>query len=158
MNQQVSALVVHAQSESTVILRPMLRGLGIKIREANTCKDALRILNGAHPPHLVLTELILPDGDWKTMVSASRKARLPVASIVVGRVVNTKLYVEIIEFGGFDFIIPPFVPAEIAYVVRCAVDSVRAKRVSAEGLAAMAAQESLIMPGAEASLAAKSAH
>jgi DNA-binding NtrC family response regulator len=158
MTQQVSALIVHAQSESIAILRPMLRGLGIRIREANTCHDAIRILHGAHPPQLVLTELVLPDGDWKTVVSASRKARLPVASVVVGRVVNTKLYVEIIEFGGFDFIIPPFVPAEIAYVVRCAADSVKAKRASAEGVAAMVARESLMAPRDEASLAAKTAH
>jgi FixJ family two-component response regulator len=48
--------------------------------------------------------------------------------IVVARVVDTRFYVEAIEAGAFDFIVPPFNAADLAYVVRCAVDNVLARR------------------------------
>ena len=47
---------------------------------------------------------------------------------VVARVVNTRFYVEAIETGAFDFLAPPFVATDLAYVVRNALDNIVARR------------------------------
>ena len=48
--------------------------------------------------------------------------------IVVARVVDTRLYLDTIETGAFDFIAPPFVATDLQHVVRCALDNVAARR------------------------------
>jgi FixJ family two-component response regulator len=40
--------------------------------------------------------------------------------IVVSRLPNTELYMEVMERGGFDFITPPFAPSDLAYLVQSA--------------------------------------
>ncbi len=44
--------------------------------------------------------------------------------IVVSRLIDTKLYVETMADGAFDFIVPPITRDELAHVLACAVDSV----------------------------------
>lgn len=48
--------------------------------------------------------------------------------IVVGRIANVRFYVEVIEGGAFDFISPPFVGSDLAYVLRCAAKNVLSRR------------------------------
>ncbi len=59
-------------------------------------------------------------------------ARAPqaVRVIVVARVVNTRLYVEALEAGAFDFIVPPFEVPALEHVVTCAADRVLADRAA----------------------------
>ena len=50
--------------------------------------------------------------------------------IVVARVVDTRFYVKVIETGAFDFLAPPFEAADLAYVVRSALDNVVTRRAA----------------------------
>jgi FixJ family two-component response regulator len=43
-------------------------------------------------------------------------------------VVDTRFYLEAIETGAFDFLAPPFVATDLAYVVRSAFDNAVARR------------------------------
>jgi FixJ family two-component response regulator len=56
--------------------------------------------------------------------------------------VDTRFYVEAIQTGAFDFLAPPFVATDLAYVVRSALDNVVARR-AATPLTTHAAQEGL---------------
>ena len=60
------------------------------------------------------------------------RASQPVNVIVVTRVMDTKLYLEALEGGAFDFIVPPFASLDLAHVVRCAADNVQARREAAQ--------------------------
>ena len=43
---------------------------------------------------------------------------------MVSRLVDVSLYVDTMEGGAFDFIVPPLSASELAHVVKCAVENV----------------------------------
>ena len=43
---------------------------------------------------------------------------------MVSRLVDVSLYVDTMEGGAFDFIVPPLSANELAHVVKCAVENV----------------------------------
>jgi FixJ family two-component response regulator len=71
---------------------------------------------------------MLSDGTWADVVGLAAKVPAPVNVIVVARFVDIRLYVDVIERGAFDFLAPPFVPSDLAHVVRCAVENVVSRR------------------------------
>jgi FixJ family two-component response regulator len=73
---------------------------------------------------LVFAEAKLPDGTWADIVKQARGARKPVKVIVVSRLVDVSLYVDTMEGGAFDFIVPPLSANELTHVVKCAVEKV----------------------------------
>jgi len=128
MRERVSALLVHQQREPLRSLRLALERQAVETARAQNCQEAWRILSGANPPHLIFTDTALPDGLWKDVLALAAQAPQPVNVIVVARLVDTRLYIEAIEAGAFDFLAPPFTVAELAHVVRCAADNVLARR------------------------------
>lgn len=128
MRERVSALLVHQQTEPLRSLRLALERQAVETARAQNCQEAWRILSGANPPHLVFTDTALPDGHWRDVVALAAQAPQPVNVIVVARLVDTRLYIETIETGAFDFLAPPFTPADLAHVVRCAADNVLVRR------------------------------
>ena len=97
------------------------------------------------PPQLVFTADKLADGTWAVVVDLAARAQLPVNVIVVSRVVDTRLYLEVIEGGAFDFIAAPLASSDIAYVARCAADNVLERRKSLT-VARQSAQGALLPP------------
>ncbi len=78
------------------------------------------MLEGPVPPLLVFTDRQLPDGTWRDIVRLAESAHAPTSVIVVSRLTDVRLYVDAIEQGAYDFIVPPFEAAGLAHVVRCA--------------------------------------
>jgi DNA-binding NtrC family response regulator len=128
MRERLSALLIHQQPEPLRSLRLALERQGVETARARSCQEAWRILSGADPPHLVFTDRALADGLWTDVLALAARAPRPVNVIVVARLVDTRLYVEAIEAGAFDFLAPPFTTADLAHVVRCAADNVLGRR------------------------------
>jgi DNA-binding NtrC family response regulator len=128
MTERITALLVHHNSETLAILKGALERQGMHTIHAESRAQAKRMLGGLNPAPLVFTEAQLPDGTWADVLAVAEKATQPVNVIVVARVVDTRFYVEAIETGAFDFLAPPFVATDLAYVVRSALDNVVARR------------------------------
>jgi DNA-binding NtrC family response regulator len=128
MKDRISALLIHQQAEPLHALDEALTSQSIQTTRARSCREAGPLLNGTNPPHLVFTDTTLPDGSWAEVIMLAMKATAPVNVIVVGRGIDTRFYVEAIEAGAYDFVVPPFTAADLAHVVRCAVDNVLARR------------------------------
>jgi DNA-binding NtrC family response regulator len=124
MTEQISALLLHRPTESQRVLKAALEGKSVKVNWLRNCGEALPLLRGTDPPHLVFTEALLPDGTWTDVVKAALEALKPVKVIVVSRLIDMRLYVETMAAGAFDFIVPPMTSDELAHVLACAVDSV----------------------------------
>jgi FixJ family two-component response regulator len=77
---------------------------------------------------LVFTEAKLPDGTWADVVKQALGARKPVKVIVVSRLADVSLYMDTMDGGAFDFIVPPLSPSELTHVVKCAVENVLSLR------------------------------
>jgi DNA-binding NtrC family response regulator len=128
MKEEISALLIHDEPEPLDALDLELASQSVKTRRARTCQEAVHVLAGADPPHLIFTDTTLPDGSWDDVLSLAAKAAEPISVIVVARFVDIKVYIDTLERGACDFITPPFMAPDLAHVVRCAVENVRGGR------------------------------
>ena len=124
MKNEISALLLHQPTEPQRVLQEGLEGRSVKVNWLRNYGEALPLLKGADPPHLVFTEALLPDGTWTDVVKLALEALKPVKVIVVSRLIDMRLYVETMAGGAFDFIVPPMTSDELAHVLACAVDNV----------------------------------
>jgi DNA-binding NtrC family response regulator len=109
-------------------LRMALEEQSIGIHSAKTCAEAALALLSNFPPHLVFTEIQLTDGDWADILTLAGKASEPVNVIVVSPLVDIGFYVQAIERGAFDFIVPPLSDPEFMHVVRIAAENAVSRR------------------------------
>jgi len=124
LKEEISALLLHQSTDSQRLLKQSLEGRSIKVNWLKTCGEALPLLRKADPPHLVFTEALLPDGTWADVVKLALAALKPVKVIVVSRLIDIRLYMETMDRGAFDFIVPPATSDELARVLAGAVESV----------------------------------
>jgi len=120
MNSRLSVAVVHNHEGVFSALKTALEQQGIRVYEPRDCDELLRLFKEPGHPRLVFTDTALPDGTWKNVLALAASAREPVRVIVVAPFVDLKLYLEALESGAFDFIVPPFLASDLVHVVRCA--------------------------------------
>jgi DNA-binding NtrC family response regulator len=130
MQEKITALLVHDRPEPMGFIRRALECQSIETQSVKTCQEAHQTLWGRYPPHLVLADPRLPDGSWEDVVLLAAKAPTPVNVIVVSEVVDIAFYLEAIQRGAFDFIVPPMSLLDLTHVVRSAVDNVLRRRES----------------------------
>ena len=102
----------------------------IDIFTAKNCAEAALALWSDCPPHLVFTEIQLADGNWADVLTLAAKASAPVNVIVVAPFVDISFYLQAIERGAFDFIVPPLSDPELLHVVRIAAENALSRRRS----------------------------
>jgi two-component system response regulator PilR (NtrC family) len=130
MQERIAALLVHDRPEPMGFIRRALECQFIETQSVRTCREAHQTLWERQPPHLVLTDTRLADGSWEDVVLLAAKAPAPVNVIVVSEVVDIAFYLETLQRGAFDFIVPPMPLSEFNHVVRSAVDNARRRRES----------------------------
>jgi DNA-binding NtrC family response regulator len=128
MIDDVCALLVHNHSVHVCELLLVLEALGIKCREAATSSAALEELNRVQVPHVVFTDTVYADGDWKDVVHLAQGARQATNVVVVSRLEDIRLYLDTIDFGAFDFLTPPYRESDVSHLVHCVVRSVVSRR------------------------------
>jgi ActR/RegA family two-component response regulator len=126
--EEISTLLLHEGGESLDALRVALETQSVRVRSSRSLQEAVPLLTGPNPPHLIFTQPKLPDGTWADVVSLAIKAQKPVNVIVVGRLANVGLYLQTLTGGAFDFIVPPLTGYELTHIVRCAVENVLSRR------------------------------
>lgn len=85
-----------------------LKELNIASLQLRTVVETKYELKRLHRPALIFTAVTLPDGTWADVVDAARDASSPCPVIVVSRLVDLELYLEVLQKGAADFIVPPF--------------------------------------------------
>jgi two-component system response regulator PilR (NtrC family) len=130
MHDRITALLVYDRPEPMGFIRHALECQLIDTQSVRTCQEAHQTLWGRQPPHLVLTDARLPDGSWEDVVLLAAEAPVPVNVIVVSEVVDIAFYLEAIQRGAFDFIVPPLALPDLTHVVRSAADNALRRRES----------------------------
>jgi DNA-binding NtrC family response regulator len=138
MQEKITALLVHDRPEPMGSIGRALECQFIETQSAKTCGEAHQALCGCRPPHVVLTDPQLPDGSWEDVVHFATEAPSPVNVIVVSDVVDIALYLESIQRGAFDFVVPPLPLTDLTYVVRSAVENTLRRRETPLSIAARA--------------------
>jgi DNA-binding NtrC family response regulator len=128
MEESIKALVVQPRHDPLDALRLALEEHSIETFIAMNCAEAAQALWSDCPPHLVFTGIQLADGNWADVLRLAAKASAPVNVIVVAPFVDVSFYVQTIECGAFDFIVPPLSPPELWHVVRIAAENALSRR------------------------------
>jgi len=126
--ESIKALLVQARHDPFDALRMALEEQSINISTAKSCGEAALALWSECPPHLVFTEIQLADGNWSDVLTLAAKASAPVNVIVVAPFADVSFYVQAIERGAFDFIVPPLSDPELLHVVSIAADNALRRR------------------------------
>lgn len=121
MPDRVRALLVYDQESPLAELTPFLHGEGIETTQARNCAETDTALNCLQPPGLIFTDTALTDCTWAEVEALAQRARPPVPVVVVSRLMDVPLYLNVLESGAADFIIPPFRHADLAHVVKGAL-------------------------------------
>ena len=136
MMPEISAILLHDAAGPLPELKRALESQSVKTRMVATCREVTRLLGSSDAPLLIFTDRQLPDGTWSDVVRLACQAPTPASVIVVSRLVDVSLYLDTLERGAFDFIVPPFESAGLAHIVRCGVDNtltLRGGRANSEG-------------------------
>jgi DNA-binding NtrC family response regulator len=128
MTEKIKALLVQARPHTLDMLRLGLEEQSLEISTASSCAEAVMTLWSDCPPHIVFTDIQLADGKWTDVLTLTSRASAPVNVIVVAPFADVKFYVQTIERGAFDFIVPPLSQPELEHVVRIAAENVLSRR------------------------------
>jgi DNA-binding response OmpR family regulator len=113
----VRVLAVFATEEDRRSLSQLFRDFRWKVQfidNSSTLEDAWRDFR----PDVVLTDSMLPAGEcWKDVLRSAqeRSGELPV--IVTSRLADERLWAEVLNLGGYDLLVKPFVATEVQNVV-----------------------------------------
>lgn len=141
MEPKISALVVHHRNDRFYTLQLVLEALSIKVMRARSAREAEKQLCERPCPQLVLSDTVLPDGNWMDVLDIAVKAVEPVNVIIVSAEADTSLYLDSMDHGAFDFMTDSFTVPEIVHVLQCALENVNRRRGSGLRLAAVVDEE-----------------
>ena len=128
MQHEPLALLVHDREDSFETLEQELRSQGLETSEAHDCSQASAALEGKRTPELVFTSTALADGTWADVLNLADRDDTGTPVIIVSRVADMKLYLETMDRGAFDFIVPPVPPAGLEHVVTTAISQGRTRK------------------------------
>jgi DNA-binding NtrC family response regulator len=121
MAEGIRALLVYRRNGTLAILKRLLNRHGIRTAHARNCAEAAAVLGWVEGPDLVFTDTALTDGTWAEVENLAERTCPPVPVIVVSRNVDVSLYLDALEGGASDFIVPPFEDSDLDYVVKGAL-------------------------------------
>jgi DNA-binding NtrC family response regulator len=111
------ALLVYDEEEPLWAVEQTLLDQRMSTLRVRNCSGAMAVLRDSDPPALVLTDTSLPDGGWADVLQATRACPSYPPLIVVSRLVDIRLYLDVLESGAYDFVVPPLASADLAYIV-----------------------------------------
>ena len=130
MSRKLFALLVASEPDDCIQeLKAVLKQQQVEIYCAESCEEVERLLDQTHP-ELVFTAKFLSDGTWRDVIHMAENISVPTNVIVVSKRNDIRFYISAMDYGAFDFILPPFETDAIARAVRMASESVRRKRIS----------------------------
>jgi len=117
MELRGKALLVRRDDRFFGELRRVLESLGLEAVRVSNCKELESRLQDGGPFLTVFTDVTLPDGGYRDVCRMASRPAKPVPVIVVSPFVDMDLYIDSMENGASDFIVPPFLSTDIAYVL-----------------------------------------
>lgn len=119
-------LVVDDEDDFLATYERLLGRQGYDVVTATSRAAGLAALAG-EPPHLVISDLRLPDGDGLDVVRAARGAREPVPVIVVTGYPSDETRRAALTAGATTFLSKPFAAAVLLAAIRSIVDGAGAE-------------------------------
>ena len=118
MPPKIKIVLVMAQ-ERRLPLLDALESCGIEVLPVCNCNEARRMLE-AQPVQAVVTDAVLHDGDWRRVLEIVEQGRRRIEVVVCSRLGDPKLWLDVLEQGGYDVLVQPYQREEIKRIVEAA--------------------------------------
>lgn len=102
--------------ERRLPLLDVLESCGIEVVPASDCNEAGQVLE-TQSVQVVLTETKLPDGDWRRVIEIVERGRRKIQVVVCLRLRDPKLWLDVLDQGGYDVLVHPYEREEIKRIV-----------------------------------------
>jgi len=112
-------LSISPLAEDHAVLRRILHADRRQVEVAGCCEEAFRLLSSC-PVSTIITNDALPDGGWARILGHVQAQSRPPNLIVASRLADERLWAEVLNLGGYDVLIKPFVADEVRRVVSLA--------------------------------------
>ena len=116
LSPSAPVLLVSPDPADSCYLREILGNLDSELVSAGDLRSAKRFL-GDGSFRVVITERDLPDGDWLSVLCTVEGLEHPPLLIVISRLADERLWVEVLNRSGFDVLPKPFVHSEVCRVL-----------------------------------------
>jgi len=107
----VSVLTVSPFESDLILLSNLISHSAWSHRCARSVQDACAILN-SEEIHVVLCDVELPDGDWRTVLEFATEIAVPPELVVLSRVPDERLWATVLNVGAWDVLTKPINPKE----------------------------------------------
>ena len=84
-----------------------------------TCGEAIDAFRRTSPA-IVICDRDLPDGDWRQLWDILAREPRPPMFIVTSRLADDALWAEVLNVGGYDLLLKPFLAEEVIRMVHAA--------------------------------------
>ena len=116
MPPKITAMLVMAPERSLPLLAA-LESCGIEVLQVCDCNEARRMLE-THPlVQVVVTDTPLPDGDWRRVLEIVAQGRRKIEVVVCLRLGDPKVWLDVLEQGGYDVLVQPYQHEEVQRIV-----------------------------------------
>jgi DNA-binding NtrC family response regulator len=122
MPPKIMAMLVMAR-ERRLLLLDALESCGIEVLPVCDCNEVRRVLETHTSAQVVVTDTALPDGDWRRVLEIVAQGSTNVEVIVRSRVGDPKLWLDVLEQGGYDVLVEPYQHEEVQRIVEAAAAS-----------------------------------
>jgi DNA-binding NtrC family response regulator len=116
MLPKINTMLVMAPERSLPLLEA-LESCGIDVLAVCDCSEARRILETPQQVQVVLTDTALPDGDWRRVLEIVLRACPNIEVVVCSRLGDYKLWMDVLELGGYDVLIEPYQHEDVKRIV-----------------------------------------
>jgi DNA-binding NtrC family response regulator len=119
MTHNITAMLVMAQERGSTLVNA-LESCGFDVLSVCDCNEARRMLETKPAVQVVVTDARLDDGDWRGVLEIVEQGRGKVEVVVCSRLGDPKLWLDVLEQGGYDLLVQPYQREEIKRIVEAA--------------------------------------
>ena len=119
MQPKITAMIIMAR-ECRLPLLEALESCGIEVLPVCDCSEARRMLEIQPEMQVVLTDVALPDGDWREVLQIVAHSRPNIEVVVSSRLGDHKLWIDVLEQGAYDVLAEPYEREEVRRIVGAA--------------------------------------
>ena len=119
MPHNIEAMLVMAEERRSTLVNALER-CGFDVLPVCDCNEARRMLETQPGVQVVVTDARLHDGDWRRVFEIVARGRRKIEVIVCSRVGDPKLWLDVLEEGGYDVLVEPFEHEEVRRILEVA--------------------------------------
>lgn len=112
-------LAISPNREDRRSLESILDASGWTVQGAPSIREAVRLMDKNFS--LILCDRDLPDGSWHEVFRQAERLDPPPPVVVVARDADQPFWAEVLNLGGYDVLLKPFVESEVTRVIGMAL-------------------------------------